>query len=46
MIECQVNMVLKHLVAPVLQEEDVDSVVVRDETEEKWMTWLRRELAE
>lgn len=46
MIECQVSMVLKHLVTPVLQEEDVESVVVKVEKEEKWMAWLRRELSE
>lgn len=35
---------MKRLVVPVLQEEDVDSVVVKDEKEVEWMQWLRKEL--
>ena len=46
MIECQVNMVLKHLVTPVLDHENVTSVVIKPEKEVQWMAWLRKELAE
>jgi len=33
------------MITPVLQDEDVDSVVVRPEKEAKWMAWLRKELS-
>lgn len=46
MIECQVNMVLRCLVEPVLRDEEVDSVVIRPEKEARWMEWLRKELSE
>lgn len=38
-------MVLKRLIKPVLQEEDVNSVVIKPEKETKWMLWLRQELS-
>jgi hypothetical protein len=46
MIECQVNMVLKRMIAPVLIDEDVNSVVVKPEKEANWMAWLGKEMRE
>jgi len=37
-------MVLKHMIQPVLQEEDVDLVTVRAEKEAEWQEWLRKEM--
>ena len=37
-------MILKRVIQPVLQDEHVDSVVVRPEKEAEWMAWLRKEM--
>ena len=44
--ECQIDMIIKRLITPVLRDEDVDTVAARPEAERKWMDWLRKEMAE
>ncbi|CAD6567401.1 MAG: hypothetical protein CYPHOPRED_001652 [Cyphobasidiales sp. Tagirdzhanova-0007] len=44
--ECQVNMILKHLVRPILQEENVKSVAIKPEKEAEWQRWLRKEMSQ
>lgn len=46
MLECQVDAVIKHLVAPVLQKEEVDSVTIKKEAESRYMEWLGTALSE